>query len=413
VTQQIDVHRLENGMTLVAETMGEVSSAAFVFLTRSGAAFDPDALSGSATVLSEWVFRGAGDRDNRLLNEALDNLGLQRGSSVSAFHTRFSGALVADKLPEALELFSDILQKPLLEEDQFELCRQLALQSLESLEDDPRQKISLIVNEKYLPHPLGRPAPGIASQLKSMTQELLSEHWKRHMHPDGTVLAVAGKIDFSVLKAQIEELFSSWNGEASHDLSYSDCEAAVHHQPNDGAQVHIGVMYPSVHVSHPDYYKAMAAVSILSGGMGSRLFTEVREKRGLCYAVGASHEVVGSLGAVRCYLGSSPQQAQEGLDVMLGELVKLADGISEDELDRAKVGLRAMLIMQGESSGARALRCAGDSYHLGHVRSLSDIEKEVQALTVADVLSYAQEYKPEKLTVATLGPTELKVNLPN
>lgn len=400
-------------MTLVGETMPEVSSAAFIILTPTGVAYDPAGLIGTSAVLSELVFRGAGDKDNRQLNESLDSLGLQRGNNVSVLHSRFSGALVADKLPAALSIFADILQRPLLEDEHFELCRQLALQSLESLEDDPRHKISLIVNKKYLPDPLGRPTPGIADQLESLTNQQLKNHWARHCLPDGTILSVAGNIDFSVLKKQIEELFGSWQGDKKQDLSYGGCQATVHHQPNDGAQVHIAVMYPSVHVKDSDYYKAMAAVSILSGGMGSRLFTEVREKRGLCYAVSASHEVVGSIGAIRCYLGSSPQQAQEGLNVMLGELVKLKDGITEDELDRAKVGLRALLIMQGESSGARAIRCAGDYYHLGRVRSLSEIEKEVQTISVADVLDYAHKYQPEKLTIATLGPTELNVNLPN
>ena len=98
---------------------------------------------------------------------------------------------------------------------------------------------------------------------------------------------------------------------------------------------------------------------------------------------------------------------------MLGELVKLKEGITEDELDRAKVGLRALLIMQGESSGARAMRCAGDTYHLGRVRSLNEIEQEIQKLSVADVLNYAHTHQPEKLTIATLGPTKLNVNLPN
>ena len=96
---------------------------------------------------------------------------------------------------------------------------------------------------------------------------------------------------------------------------------------------------------------------------------------------------------------------------MLDELVKLADGISEDELDRAKVGLRALLIMQAESSAARALRCAGDYHHLGRVRALREIEDQVNQLTVSEVLSYAEQYKPTDPTVVTLGPTELQVRL--
>jgi predicted Zn-dependent peptidase len=168
-------------------------------------------------------------------------------------------------------------------------------------------------------------------------------------------------------------------------------------------------MYPSVNVVHKDYYKALAAVGVLSGGMGSRLFAEVREKRGLCYAVGANHRVTGKFGAVQCYVGSSPDKAQEAMDVMIAELVKLADGITQDELDRAKVGLRASLIMQGESTSARAAACAGDYYYLGRVRSLEEIEQEIVSLTVDDVVDFARKHKAENFTVATIGPKELKI----
>lgn len=410
--EDIAIKKLANGMTVIAEPMADVASAGMVFLAPVGAANDPAGRCGTAGVLSDLVFRGAGSRNNRELNDALDNLGLHRNAQVSTLHMRLEAAMVAGQLPAALELFTDVLRRPLLAEDQFELCRMLALQGLESLEDDPRQKISLLVRERFLPDPLGRPAVGKADELKALDAGEARAHWQRCLSPDGTILAVAGKVDFEALCRMADEHFGDWQAEPAPAKTWDDaCNEGTYHQGNDGAQVHIAVMIPAVHVSHPDYYKAMAAVTALSGGMGSRLFTEVREKRGLCYAVGASHEVIGPFGAIRAYVGSSPQQAQEALDVTLAEIMRLGEGISKDELDRAKVGLRAGLIMQGESSRARALRCAGDYVHLGRVRTLSEIEKAIENLTVAEVVEHVREHRPEKITVVTLGPVELNVNV--
>ena len=411
--EEVRTHKLDNGMTLVAECMAEVSSAAFGFLVPAGVACDPDNRTGTATVLAELVFRGAGVLDNRTLNEQLDSLGLHRHGGVSTFHSCFSGALLGDNLLGALAIHADILQRPHLNDHDFLTCKDLAIQSLQSLEDDPRSKISLLVHEQFFSYPFGRPAPGKENELQQLTCAETKAHWSSRFTPQGTILALAGKFDFGLVTEAVEKYFGNWQGSAPLELPDIGCKSKTFHEANDGAQVHIGLMYPSVHYSSSDYYNALTAVSVLSGGMGSRLFTEVREKRGLCYAVGAGHRVVGRQGAVFCYAGSSPDNAQEALDVMTGELVKLADGISQDELDRAKVGLRSSLIMQGESTSARAGSCAGDYYHLGRVRSLEEIEQAINAVTVDGVVDFVGRYRPKDFAVATIGPRELKIDKTN
>ena len=419
-------------MVLVSETMFEVSSAAFVLMVPAGVANDPEGLTGTSAVLSDLVFRGAGCLDNRALNEALDNIGLHRGSGVASLHSSFSGALVSDNLLRAMELHSHVVREPILAPDHFESCRALALQALDSLDDDPRQKVSLFVHEQFFPYPLGRWTPGKRDELQKLTSQAVKSYWADRFAPDGAILAVAGNVDIEVLRDSVEEIFGSWQlssgrGECAKTASdgnvsasggahscapmrdFGPTKAGMCHNQNDGAQVHIGLMYPSVNLTDPDYYKALAAVGVLSGGMGSRLFTEVREKRGLCYAVMAAHQLVADYGAVSCYLGSSPENAQEALDVMIAELIGLADGIDQDELDRAKVGLRASLIMQGESTMARAASCARDFYYLNRVRSLEELENAISDLSVEDVLDYAKRYRPSDFAIATIGPKQLEL----
>ncbi len=405
--QAVSIHKLSNSMTLVAERMEDVSSAAFSFLLPGGVVRDPSDRCGASSVLCDLIFRGAGDMDNRRLNESLDALGLQRSNSSGKLHCIFSGALLGENLINALEIYADVLTRAHLDQQQFELCRELALQSLESLQDDPRQKIGLLAREQYLPYPYGRPAIGKADELKALTCQDVSGIYNGIFSPEGAIISVAGNFDIDSVIESLESCFGSWQGKKADVPRQDDCQYLKFHETNEGNQVHIAVLYPSVDYKHPDYYKAIACTSVLSGGMGSRLFTEVREKRGLCYAVSASNMVVGNQGFVMGYVGSSPDKAQEALDVMRQEFKGLAGGITQDELDRACVGMRASLIMQGESSSSRASACAGDYFHLGRVRSLEEIEQAILSLTVDEVNSFALENKPEEFSVTTIGPKAL------
>ena len=159
---------------------------------------------------------------------------------------------------------------------------------------------------------------------------------------------------------------------------------------------------------HPDYYAAQGAVQVLSGGMGSRLFTEVREKRNLCYAVWASYQTFKDRACVLAYAGTTNERAQETLDVTLGELRRLGEGIGDDELDRCKAGAKSSLIMQQESTRSRAGSLARDWYHLGRVRPLAEVRREIDGLTTTRVLDYVCTHPADDVTILTLGPKSLE-----
>ncbi|MBI9019127.1 MAG: insulinase family protein [Phycisphaerae bacterium] len=404
---EVQIKKLANGLTMIAEPMADVSSGSFSIRLPAGTARENIGLNGLSSIMTDLVFRGTEEMDSRTLSAKLDSLGLHYNSGSSNLYSSFSGALVADKLGEALKLHADVFMRARLEEEQFELCRESALQHLDSLEDDPRQKISMLAFENFMMVPYGKPSVGKEKEIQAISHEDALNFYKRFYNPNGAIIAVAGAIEAEATFAMIEENFGSWQGEKLDVLPKAKYQCLNSHQHKDGAQIHIAMIYPSVNIHHEDYYKAKAAVAILSGGMGSRLFTEVREKRGLCYSVGASHTMIADQGLIMGYVGSSPDKAQEALDVMKNEFVNLANGISEDELDRAKIGLRASLIMQGESSGARAGGCAGDYALLGRVRSLEEIEKAILDLSVDDVVGFAKANQPEEFTITTIGAKEL------
>ena len=166
-------------------------------------------------------------------------------------------------------------------------------------------------------------------------------------------------------------------------------------------------MTDTVCLNSKDYYNARLAISVLSGGMSARLFTEVREKRGLCYAIGARYNCLKDAAGIMCYAGTTPDKAQQTVDVVMQEFNRLSEGISEEELQIAKAGLKSALILQSESSSSRASGIANDYYMLGRVRSLDEIKEKIEQTTVDSVLGFLRENKFEKFTVVTIGPTKI------
>lgn len=406
--KKTDIYKLANGMTVIGIPVASVQSAAFEFLLPAGASVMPHGCCGAPAIIEDWIFRGAGGKTSRELSDMLDGLGLHRGSGVESKHITLSAALQADNLPKAIELYADIILKPALEPEQFEYSRQLALHGLLSLEDDPRHKISLLLREHFYPDPLGKNTAGKQEDLQTITAEKCNGIISENLNISQTIFAVAGKYDFKELCSMLEKLFAGEKPKKVKDIIAKKQPPAYHHYPHEGAQVHIGIMTNSVTPHSKDYYNARVAVAVLSGGMSSRLFTEVREKRGLCYAVGASYHSLKEAAGIGCYAGTTPDKAQETYDVIITEFRKLADGISEQELYRAKIGLQSALIMQSESTMARAGAAATDYYMLGKVRSLEEIKQNIEKTTVKSILDFIKNNPFDKFCSVTIGPTEIK-----
>jgi predicted Zn-dependent peptidase len=409
MVEKLDKHILKNGMVVLGEPMEAVESVAFNFMLPAGAAQLPDGCCGAGSVIADWIFKGAGDKDNRELGDALDSLGLHRISSVGSSHITIGAVLEAGNLAEAIELYADIILRSSLKEDQFELARQLAIDGVRALDDDPQQKVMLKLREQFYPSPLGRSPLGEIAELETLTAEKTRQIIKDNFNLSQTIFAVAGKYDFDAIVSTLDFRFSILDTNIRHRASSIKYPASSKytHLHNDGAQVHIGLMTETVKPADEDYYNARVAVSVLSGGMSARLFTEVREKRGLCYAVKASYHNLKEAAGIMCYAGTTPDKAQETLDCITAEFNRLSDGISEEEIKRAKVGLKSALVLQSESSGNRAAGVGGDYYILGRVRSLDEIKNKIEATTVNSVLGFLQNNKFRDFTVVTIGPKEV------
>jgi predicted Zn-dependent peptidase len=409
--QKIFHHTYDNGLTLLAERMDHVRSAAFYFLVPAGCAYDPPQYRGIAAVLSDLIMRGAGARDSRQLSTALDALGVDHSQSVGGLHLRFWGATLSRNLAPALDLYADILRRPRLPEEEVEAVQALALQDLLGLEDEPAQKLFIELRQRHFPPPLGQDSRGTEAGIEALDVKSLRNHYRRMVRPRGTILSVAGNIDWGALRDQVGRLFGDWQGGEEPVLRLGTPEGAGRygHVAKETAQTQIGIAYPSVPFGHADYYNALGAVNVLDGGMSARLFTEVREKHGLCYAISASYQTYKDRASILCYAGTTAARAQETLDRTLHELRRLVEGIEEDEVERVRVGLKSSLIKAEESTTSRAGTLASDWYYLGRVRGFDELQAAIEGLTPASIVAHLQRHPPGDFTIVTLGPDSLRV----
>lgn len=409
MSQQIHTHVLDNGLTLLAEPIASLESAAFTLLLPAGFVYDQPHRVGVANFTCEMMLRGCGSRDSRAFVGDLDNLGVERGESCGASHMSFSGATRAANLMPALSIYADLVRCPHMPADQLEAGRAVVLQELQAIEDDPAHKVMVDLRRRHYGDPWGRPSAGEETTLESADIDELKAYFAQHSRPNGAILAVAGQVDWDATVREVGKLFGDWKPidvPPPADVVHKRASCHEHHESN---QTQIGVAYRSVPYNHPQYFQAWGAVGALSGGMSCRLFTEIRERRGLCYSVYASHHTLLDRGSVLCYAGTSAERAQETLDVLVAELKRLAAGIEPAELDRLKARVKSSLIMQQESSSSRSGSIAREHYLLGRVRTLDELSQLVDGVTCASINEYLAANPPRDFVVATLGPAPLEL----
>ena len=387
-----------------------LQSAAFSINIPAGCRCDPAEQVGLSNFVCEMVQRGCGELNSRAFVEALEFNGVDYNSGVSVYHLHFAGAMCADRLPHALKLYADVLLRPHLPEDQLEDGRWVCFQEIHALEDDLPQKVITELRSRHYGQPDGRDCHGTIDSIKSISIADIRRFITSHFHPNGTIISVAGRIDWPALKDHVGSLFADWRSSATPELPVVAPTHGSHHIVFDSQQTQIALAYKSIPYAHPDYFQARGSVGVLSDGLSSRLFHEVREKRGLCYSVFASSHSLKDRGCVVCYSGTTADRAQETLDVLIEQLIHLKNGIHADELRRLKVQIRSGLVMQQESCRARASAISSDLFHLGRIRLLDELQQQINDLSVASINQWLIENPPRNFDLVTLGPEPLKIN---
>jgi len=420
---RITVHPLACGMTLILEQMPGVRSVGATWLLPAGSASDPEDRLGLCAMWSELLFRGAGGLDSRRQADEMDRLGMSRSADASTFHMHLGFTLLGERLIDALPSMIALVRSPAMEHASIDPTRDLATQAIESLADDPQERAMIALKDLHADPPLNRSGMGTIEGLNAIARDDLVSGWQRQARPrvsgpgkSGSIFAIAGDLAAAggpdAIAARFETLLADWSGEApAIHRGRSSTRGTYHHIPDKSSQVQIVLMHDAPPEPHPDSRLERVAANVMSGGMAARLFTEVREKRALCYSVSESYAAERDYGRCVAYVGTTPERAQESLDVLMAELYRVNEPtgrITLEEFDRAMIGIKSGLIFSGESTGARASALAADQHRLGRPRSLEEIARRYAATSLEEVNEYLSRRRLGDVTIVTVGQSGLK-----
>lgn len=385
--------RLANGLDIITERHASRRSSSVCWLVPGGVGHDPlDRGDGWATLLSEFLLRGVEQHDSRSFSDALDRLGARRSVTADTYHIRIGATTPGDRMPEALDLLVDMVQKPRLPAEALDPVRALSLQELAGIEDDPAHLVGIRLDEIRYPVPFDRHGLGTKEHLLATSRDDLAAHWRSVSGPEGSILAISGNVDHDLIVERLEKSTASWEGGAALPRLQGAPTGGSCLIERDTSQVHIALGFEGPLAKDPDSLAFRTAIGVLGGGTSSRLFLDVRERRGLAYAVGSRCEEGLELGAVTISAGTTPERASETLDRIQTVLHEYGEaGPTDDEVRRIAVMLRANVLMQQEEGPSRARQLVLDAFRLGHPRSMAEILDGYAAIDPDDVRRVVKE----------------------
>lgn len=384
-------------------------TCALNFRMLTGVGDEPDELTGIASIVARTASKGTQKYDGRALADAFDAIGA-KWSMTSGRQTTIAQVLC---LPEftlpAVDLVSEMICRPTFPDEACRVAVELAQHDLKSLEDDPQSLNRVQIQRLTLGPVLGRHPGGDEQTLARINPAAVREHWQRNYHAGRMQVAAAGPVDVDALAARIDTAFGGLGrpGRDGRDPAAVSFKPARDHRNKDLQQQYIAISLPGAARSHPDFAVEQVLLGILSGGMSGRLFTEVREKQGLVYWVGAWHEQLRGCGFIHMGASTTPERCRKTFDTLLRELRRLSEDLTEAETARAKNSLIAHSETEDDLTRARANGLADDLFHFGRPVGLAPKLAAVRAVTVAQVEAYVKRLPRDEICVATLGPKEL------
>lgn len=380
-------------------------------MVLAGTSSEPADKLGLAHILGETLDKGSTEHSGRELSDAFDEIGASHRIGVGRESTTFSCTVLPEHFERAIELHAEIIRKPTFPDDAFTVNVELTRQELKALEDDAHGLLDKLMNPQAFGAILGRHPLGEPESLDALRLKDLSDHWTNHFAAGTMVVSVAGAVSSEQVADVLEKYFGGFNSPKPAGRSPFPADffpGRIHHDKKL-EQEQIAVCWPGASVTQPDFPIQQVLLGVLSGGMSGRLFTEIREKQGLVYWVGAWQDTPRGTG--RIFLGASttPQRCDKTFTTLLREVERLADDIEQDELERAVTGIVAHHETRGDITRARCGELADDLFHYGHPVDAQEKLGRIKAVTIHDIKRYLAEYPREELCVMTLGPEPLTV----
>ena len=405
---------LPSGLRIVTEEVSSVRSAAVGIWVNIGSRDEAPATAGASHFLEHLLFKGTPRRNALEISSAIESVGGEMNAFTSKEYTCFYARVIDTDLPMAVDVISDLITSSIVTAEDVDAERKVVLEEIAMRDDDPSDLVHDLYAETYYGDTaLGRPILGTIDSINNMSRNTVFNYYKKRYLPQDLVVAVAGNIKHKRVVAMVEEALSRDN--------FLDVQGTPQIRPNTpikrGKQRRVGIIYRKSEQAHMFYgmegvarnddrrFTMGVLSSALGGGMSSRLFQEIREKRGLAYSVYSYAQQFAGSGQIGFYAGCNPSKATEVINIIQEVLADVAsNGMSHEEIERAKGAVRGSLVLSQEDSASRMSRIGKSEIVYGDIMGFDEILKAVARVTPEDVRVIASEFLTKTPTLGVVGP---------
>ncbi|GAA0778674.1 insulinase family protein [Roseibium denhamense] len=400
--------KLENGLTVVTDRMPHLKSAALGVWIRTGSRVETPDQNGITHLLEHMAFKGTKTRTARGIAEEIEAVGGELNASTSIEHTNYYARILAEDMPLAVDLLADILQNSTFDPQELLREQHVILQEIGAANDTPEDQVFDLFQEAAWPdQAIGRPILGTPETVQKFDRDMLNNYLRARYRGPDMVLSAAGAIDHDALVALAREKFSGFDSapvERESPAKYAGGETL---RTKDLMEAQVLIGFEGKPYKADDYYAIQILASVLGGGMSSRLFQEIREKHGLCYAIYSFHWAFSDTGLFGLHAATSHDDLAALMPMIADELMAATQTISEEEVARSRAQIRAGLLMALESPAARAGQIARQILVHGRVLDPDEISAKIEAVTAADIRRVAADtFLGSVPTMTAIGPVD-------
>ena len=402
----INVTTLDNGFRIVSEQMSGLKSASVGIWINTGGRNETLKQNGIAHFLEHMAFKGTQSRSALDIAQAIENVGGYINAYTSKEMTAYYARVLENDVPLAIDVIGDILLNPIFDQRELETERGVILQEIGQSLDTPDDVIFDWLQEAAFPdQPLGRTILGPSELVKNFSREDLLEFVSEQYGPEQMVLSAAGSVDHEKIVSQVKLLFDKKEPISKAAMISSKYNGGEKQVDKNLEQAHFALAFEAPGYRDETIYTSQIYSIALGGGMSSRLFQEIREKRGLCYTIFAQGGAYSDTGLLTIYSGTSADSLKDLSDITISEMKRMAIDFEQIELDRARVQMKAGLLMGLESASARAERLARMLTIWDRIPTLDEIVKKIDAVDLNDVRHFSDSIiSNKKPTLSTYGP---------
>jgi predicted Zn-dependent peptidase len=402
----VEVTRLASGLSVVTDRMPHLESASLGVWAGAGSRNEAPDEHGISHLLEHMAFKGTKRRTSRQIAEEIEAVGGDLNASTSAESTGFYARVLKADVPLALDVLSDILSEPTFDAEELRREQNVIVQEIGAVEDTPDDLVFERLHETAFPkQPLGRSILGTPETVRSFNPARIRGYLARNYRAPDMLVAAAGAIEHKAIVEEAEKRFAGFIGPAAPAPEPAHFGGGTRVETRDLEQVHIALALQGLPVRDEQLYSLQVFTSVLGGGMSSRLFQEVRENRGLCYAIHAFHMPYSDTGLFALYAGTDEADAPELMRVAIDQIAVATETLNETEVARAKAQMKAGLLMALESSEARLGQIARQMLAYGRPIPLDEIVAKVDAVTVASARAAGRALIGRgRPAIAALGP---------